>query len=97
MLNKRGQGLSVHTIILAVIGLIILVVIVLMLTGKLGMVGKGLDKPATCEDSCNAIGMKASIMFESSCKSNEEPHNYKFIPGDFSDVTGNNVCCCRPK
>ena len=61
MLKKRAQGLSVHTIILAVIGLIILVVIVLMLTGKLGMVGKGLDKPATCEDSCNAIGMELDV------------------------------------
>ena len=34
MLNKRGQGLSITVIIAAVIGLIIIVVIVAMLTGK---------------------------------------------------------------
>tara|TARA_B100001971_G_C17943033_1_gene408663 strand:- start:125 stop:325 length:201 start_codon:yes stop_codon:yes gene_type:complete len=55
MLNKRGQGLSVTTIIVAIIGLIILVAIILMLTGKLGAFGEGTESASesnkkTCEE-----------------------------------------------
>lgn len=44
MLKKRNaQGLSITTIVVAIIGLIILVAIILMLTGKLGAFSKGVD------------------------------------------------------
>ena len=101
MLKKRAQGLSVHTIILAVIGLIILVVIVLMLTGKLGNVGKGLDKPATCEGACSAIGMKRTGGHYSvdGCLdgiSIRPIKNPVILPGDYSDTMTfeGEVCCC---
>ena len=42
--KRKAQGLSVHTIIVAIIGLIILVAIVLMLTGKLGGFDEGVTK-----------------------------------------------------
>ena len=51
MLNKRGQGLSVHTIIVAIIGLIILVAIILMLTGKLGAFGEGAETQVTAGET----------------------------------------------
>ena len=43
MLKKRGQGLSIQTIILVVIGLLILVAIVLMLSGRFGDFSEGAD------------------------------------------------------
>ena len=97
MLNKKAQGLSVHTIILAVIGLIILVVIVLMLTGKLGNVGKGLDKPATCEGACSAIGMDEYIPSDKTqCDGFNDiiGINTQYLPGTYSDVP-DNKCCCK--
>ncbi len=43
MFKKRGQGLSITVIVAAVIGLIVLVVIVAVLTGRLGGFSKGVD------------------------------------------------------
>lgn len=45
MLKKRkAQGLSITTIIVAVIGLIILVVIIAILTGRMGIFSEGLEE-----------------------------------------------------
>jgi len=54
--NRKAQGLSVHTIIVAIIGLIILVAIVLMLTGKLGSFGEDVDEVASCGNICKVAG-----------------------------------------
>jgi len=56
MLKKRGQGLSINTIIVAVIGLIILTVIILILTDKLGGFGEGVAEASSCEKLCEAAG-----------------------------------------
>jgi len=51
--NTKAQGMSIKIIIIAIIGLIILLVVVLMLTGKLSDFGGGLksvgDPSKTCE------------------------------------------------
>ena len=51
--NTKAQGMSVKIIIVAIIGLIILAVVVMMLTGKLGDFGVGIksvgDPTKTCE------------------------------------------------
>tara|TARA_B100001971_G_C17706017_1_gene294072 strand:+ start:192 stop:473 length:282 start_codon:yes stop_codon:yes gene_type:complete len=52
MLNKKAQGLSVTTIIVAIIGLIILVAIILMLTGKLGDFGTGTESVGNPLEAC---------------------------------------------
>ena len=45
LLNKRkAVGLSINVIIVAVIGLIILVVVIAMLTGKLGLFGGEIEE-----------------------------------------------------
>ena len=96
-MKKRAQGLSVHTIILAVIGLIILVVIVLMLTGKLGMVGKGVGSPISCGSACNAVGMDGYILSDKTqCDGFNDiiGINTQYLPGTYSDVP-DNKCCCK--
>ena len=56
MLKKKAQGLSITTMIVAVIGLIILVVIVAMLSGKLGAFGKGSEKIGNIAKTCEYQG-----------------------------------------
>ena len=59
MLKKKAQGLSITTIIVAVIGLIILVVIVMMITDKLGIFSEGVGRAASCDTLCRASGYGA--------------------------------------
>ena len=55
MFKKRGQGLSITVIIAAVIGLIVLVVIIAVLTGKLGAFGKGIQEQEKFGKKCNEL------------------------------------------
>jgi len=57
MLKKRkSQGLSITTIIIAVVGLIILVVLISLLTGRLGGFSKGVQTTSTCSQVCQTAG-----------------------------------------
>lgn len=40
-ISKKGQGISITTIVIAVLALIVLVVLVLIFTGQIGKFGKG--------------------------------------------------------
>ena len=97
-INKKAQGLPITTIIAAVIGLIILVVIVMMITGKLGAFGEGLGRAASCENMCKTMGYDfGNGLSESGCDSLTKS---RVIPGTYSDVSGKTeidaekVCCC---
>ena len=59
MLKKRNaQGLSITTIILAVIGIIIIIVLVAMFTGRLGIFSEKLEEQSDvkCPTLCTALG-----------------------------------------
>ncbi|MFC1686854.1 hypothetical protein ACFL0E_00670 [Nanoarchaeota archaeon] len=49
MKNKKGQGLSLTTIIVAAIALIVLVVLVMIFTGRIGIFGEGVKKAGETE------------------------------------------------
>ena len=49
MYNKKGQGLSLNTVIIAALALIVLVVLVLIFTGRIAIFQKGVDKEANAE------------------------------------------------
>ena len=49
VLNKKGQGLSLTTIIVAALALIVLVVLVMVFTGRIGIFTGGLDKASQAE------------------------------------------------
>ncbi len=52
MLKKRNaQGLSIHIIIIAVLGLIILIAVILMLSGRIGDFSEGADKELCAGES----------------------------------------------
>ena len=46
---KKAQGLPVSTVILAAIGLVVLVLLFALVTGRLGILGRGLSE---CQGSC---------------------------------------------
>ena len=49
VLNRKGQGLSLTTIIVAALALIVLVVLVMVFTGRIGSFEKGLSKEGKAE------------------------------------------------
>ncbi len=83
MMNKRGQGLSITTIIVAAIALIVLVVLVAIFTGRLGIFSRflgereknlceGGDLGGRCGDVCDinevrAFGAKGCSELEPIC------------------------------
>lgn len=100
MFKNKAQGLSITTIVSAVIGLIIIVVLIALLTGKLGSFSEGLEKTVTCDSTCDTLGYDT---FESThnlaaCQSKEvaDPLKWKYVHGSYSDVPiAGKVCCCK--
>ena len=85
-MKKKGQGLSLNTVIIAAIVLIVLVVLWAIFTGRMGAFSRGLqtqDEGLECGSA--AIGGVATD--GTTCTGSTK------IPGSFSDVGENQVCC----
>ena len=82
MLKKSGQGLSITVIVAAVIGLIVVVVIVALLTERLGDFSKGVDESNSCANACKALSKTG--VDASPCRGIE-------LPGTFKEGSD---CCC---
>lgn len=91
MIKKRkAQGLSITMIIVAVLGLLILVVLVALLSGRLGGFSKGVGEAASCGKLCEVIGKtKIALTDKDAC----EDAGWEYRAGNFDDVTSG-VCCC---
>ena len=76
MKNKRGQGLSLNTIIIAAIALIVLVVLVMIFTGRMGAFTGGINKcvnqggecVSNAATECTDVG--GTIITASNCPDN---------------------------
>lgn len=93
--QKKSQGMSINVMIIAAIGLIILVVLITILTGRTANFTKGAESVGSCESSCIALGMaKSALTTRSSCV-DAGSISYQVVPGKFDDVTGTDaICCC---
>ena len=60
--HKRGQGLPISTIIIAALGLVVLIILFAIVTGRLGIFGTKLTNVTT--ESCNALGGRCSTTCE---------------------------------
>jgi len=93
--NRKAQGLSITTIIVAVIGLIIVIVLIAIFTGRIGGFSVGLDESKTCKSVCDGISKKyepgANI---AACAAKDDE---RIISGSFFDVAEGNTCCCYGK
>ena len=86
MFKKRNaQGLSITTIIIAVIGLIVVVVLVSIFSGRLGQFGRGLDDAKTCESVCTSQNLKFEKTYRTACN---EIDGSRVLFGSFSDASG---------
>ena len=88
--KRNAQELSINTIILAVLGLIILVVLVALLTGRLGGFSKGIGEASSCEKLCEVI-LKSKTAYDTKDLCEDAGGDYR--SGNFDDVTSG-VCCC---
>ena len=92
-MNKRGQSISINTIIVAAIALAVLVVLFAIFTGRLGGFTKGVQETDTCAQKCLSINAdvgKTLTEFDKSCNTGESS-----IAGTYKD--GQYGCCCRSK
>ena len=80
--------MSITVIVAAVIGLIIIVVIIAIFTGKLGGFSKGVESAASCENACKALD-KTGHEFVTTTSTPVCP-GIK-LPGTFKE--GSNCCC----
>ena len=91
-MTKKGQGLSMTTIVIAALALLVLVVLTLIFTGRLNLWNKGMDETMACDNYCNALGKTANT---------DTPKTSETCPsGDLARgvaVKVNNqdrLCCC---
>ncbi len=93
MRQKKAQGLSINTIIIAALGLAVLVILFAVFTGRIGLFNKGVNELETCSQKCATLGTSylSSQMDARACTSN----NGNYIIGKYSDVAEGTVCCCK--
>jgi len=93
-MNKKSQGLSVNTIIIAAIALIVLVVLIAVFTGNLGDWGQKLkaaenkycgDVPADEKETASSAGGVATK--GTSCGKKTQ------IYGNFKGLKSGEICC----
>lgn len=77
----RGQGLPISTIIIAVIGLLVLIIMGVLVTQKVGVFGKG-TREQTDQKCEGAVGTPAPI---GECQSP--------VYGTFTNLRADQICC----
>ncbi len=91
-MNRKSQGISINTIIIAALGLAVLVVLFAIFTGRLGKFSIGVQETDTCAQKCASLNMNTGSNPTSDVKSCIEG---EYIAGSYKD--GQFGCCCIPK
>ncbi len=95
-MNNKGQELSLTTIILAALGLIILVVLAAVFTGRIGGFGLGIgqiQEQSQCNERCTAQGFGKGDVKSADIQCDEDQENLGIIVG--KDPTQQSRCCCQ--
>ena len=87
---KKGQGLSLNTIIIAAIVLIVLVVLWAIFTGRMGIFSKGLKETTEQKVNCASDLIGGTVKNDAAACTTAGGTT---IAGSFGDVTGTQVCC----
>ena len=92
-MSKKGQSISINTIIIAAIALAVLVVLFAIFTGRLGGFTKGVQETDTCTQKCSSLNLQPSYIDfpDTECRPPAQ-----VIAGTYSDVqkAGRKYCCC---
>ncbi len=91
MKNKRGQGLPLNVIILAVLGLLVLVIIAVLLIGRTGRfsAGVGEQEQQTQQRICVSPGLGRICRAQLTV---DEQAQYKQVSGNWIDCVGADKC-----
>ena len=98
-MSKKGQSISINTIIIAAIALAVLVVLFYIFTGRLSIFSKGVGETTNCLQACKSAGYNGGDVARSSsgtegtfpvCDSSTTP-----LPGySVIDNGMRKSCCC---
>ena len=90
---KKAQGLSLNTIIIAVVVLIVLIVLWAIFTGRLSLFTGGLKSQDTdCKSVCTAAGYSiGDTKTKATCESYSDQNMMK----QWVENNQEYVCCCR--
>jgi len=65
MINKKAQGISLNVIVIAAIALLVMVVLILVFTGKIGNFTSNVDvcenKGGVCRESCDRANLETEL------------------------------------
>tara|TARA_Y100000310_G_C19957045_1_gene479523 strand:- start:142 stop:402 length:261 start_codon:yes stop_codon:yes gene_type:complete len=86
MKPKKAQGLSLNTIIIAAVALIVLVVLVMIFTGRMGGFSTGVSRCENQGGRCLNAGTTPTLT-GGNC-----PADYREVPG----VCSEGKCCITP-
>lgn len=94
-LNKKSQGISINTIIIAAIALAVLVVLFMIFTGRFKIFSEGVKGASlNCDRGCKSVGYSSGTV-ESGPSGTQECSGDKFkMAGKFEDTTEGQICCC---
>ncbi|MCK5283539.1 MAG: hypothetical protein KAK00_09115 [Nanoarchaeota archaeon] len=90
-MQKKAQGISINTIIIAVIALTVLIILIAVFTGRISLWGRGIDDIAKGEgNTCPGGNWKAI------CNPDDEQALYGIF-SDAKDNPGMTCCVSRPE
>ena len=91
-MSKKGQSISINTIIIAAIALAVLVVLFMIFTGRLGVFSIGVKETTDCNNACIAAGYESGRSFGSSetCT----PPGETILSGYYVPEGGERKRCC---
>ena len=83
---KKAQGISLTTIVIASLSLIVLVVLVLIFTGRMSLFGLGMDTTEKdCANLCKGGGYaQGGSVKDATCSLGETEQSFPKV-----------VCCCK--
>lgn len=92
-MRKKGQSISINTIIIAALGLAVLIVLFAIFTGRLGLFSKGVQETDTCAQKCTSLNMDSGR--HPSDEATKSCLEGQYIAGSYKD--GQFGCCCVQK
>lgn len=91
--NKKGQGLPLQTIVIAILVIIVLLVLVVFFVSKMGSTGSEIDKQTGKNNECDISNPALNMIY----KHVEEDDGMGGCAEDYKPVPGIKGCCGTTK
>lgn len=89
---RKGQSISINTIIIAAIALAVLVVLFAIFTGRIGGFTKGVQETDTCAQKCTSLNKERVKILSANNPDCDLSSDIK-VSGRYQDAPEG--CCCR--